>query len=273
VWNRERGKYDVYVAQVDGSGRHLVVEEMHQPAFSPDGRWLAVNGERNEHMNLHVVRPDGSGLKEISKHLEDGLPEWSPDGKGLVFSSTMHGDRQSRVYIIDQVSFEGRWKEEGRPLNFGADDVRGEHPAWALEGRIVYKGCDYTVQPAKCGLFSMSADPGPQPYTQLTDHPEDSAPAAYAGKIAFMSTRDGNWEIYIMNSDGSGLKRLTENAAHDGLPTWSPDAQTIAFVSNQGGVWAIWAMNPDGTNRRKLFDIGDGGLALEWQNERIGWAP
>lgn len=88
-----------------------------------------------------------------------------------------------------------------------------------------------------------------------------------------MSNRDGNWELYIMNDDGSGVARLTNNAANDGLPTWSPDGRTIAFVSDQGGSWAVWAISPDGSNQRKLFDIGGRGLASDWQHERISWGP
>jgi Tol biopolymer transport system component len=88
-----------------------------------------------------------------------------------------------------------------------------------------------------------------------------------------MSDRDANWEVYVMNADGSGLERLTRDPAHDGLPVWSPDGKQIAFVSNKGGAWAIWAMSPDGSNRRKLFDIGGGGMAFEWQQEQISWAP
>ena len=273
VWNAERGKYDTYIAQArDGSGRRLVVEEMHQPAFSPEGNWLAVNGERREHLNLFLVRPDGSQLREISKHIEDGLPCWAPDGLRLAFSSTMHGDKQSRVYIMDEVPFV-TGKVEGRALNFGPDEVRGEYPAWTPDDRIVYKGCDMTVDPAPCGLFIMSAKPGPQPFKQLTDHPGDTSPAVYGNRIAFTSNRDGNWEIYVINDDGSDLRRLTDHAAMDGLPAWSPDGKFIAFVSNQGGRWAIWVMNPDGSGRRKLFDLGGGGLASNWLHERISWGP
>jgi tetratricopeptide (TPR) repeat protein len=272
VWNRQRGNYDVYVANVDGSGRKLVVDEMHQPAFSPDGKWLAVNGERHEHMNIFIVQPNGSGLKEVTDGLEDALPCWSPDGESLAFSSTKYSDRQSRVFVIDEVPFIGR-QQKGRPLNSGLGDVRGEYPAWTPGEQIVYKGCDSSVEPAKCGLFIMPAASGAHSTTQITESPQDTAPAAYGSQIAFMSNREGNWEIYLMNDDGSGVKRLTNNAADDGLPAWSPDGRAIAFVSNQGGAWAVWAMSPDGVNRGKLFDIGNGGLAFSWQQERISWAP
>ena len=50
-------------------------------------------------------------------------------------------------------------------------------------------------------------------------------------KIAFVSDRDGNSEIYVMNADGSGQRRLTRNPAYDADPAWSPDGRTIAFVT------------------------------------------
>ena len=88
-----------------------------------------------------------------------------------------------------------------------------------------------------------------------------------------MSNRDGNWEIYLVSSDGSGLKRLTHNSSNDGLPTWSPDGRTIAFISDEGGTWALWTVSLNGANRRKLFDLGGPGQAPDWQHERISWGP
>ena len=270
VWNTEKGAYDTYVANADGSGRQLVAAEMHQPAFSPDGQWLAVNGERGEYLNLCIVQPDGDGLREITEYVEDGLPTWSPDGQSLAFSSTRHGDKQSRIYVIDQVPFDGQ-KAQGRSLNYGLDDVRGEYPAWTPEGQIVYAGCHYDGLSAQCGLLTLPASPEPQTPAPVTTESQDSAPAVHGDRVAFMSNRGGNWEIYVVNLDGSGLVRLTNQAAHDGLPAWSPDGRTIAFVSDQGGVWAVWAVNADGSGRRKLFDLGGGGLAADWQQERISW--
>ncbi|MDH4136490.1 MAG: hypothetical protein OEW09_07235, partial [Anaerolineae bacterium] len=112
--------------------------------------------------------------------------------------------------------------------------------------------------------------------TQLTTDSNDMAPAAHGNKVAFMSMRDGNWEIYSINADGSDLQRLTDNGVNDGLPTFSPKGHFIAFVSDEGGQWAIWAMNADGSGRRKLFDLHGGygiGEEHDWTTERISWAP
>jgi len=272
VWNREGGHYDVYVAAVDGSDRQLVAEQVHQPAFDLDGEWLAVNGERSEQMNLLILRPDGSGLKEVTTYIEDSLASWSPDGRSLVFASTRHPDRRSRIYVLDEVPFVGN-AVQGRVVQSNLYEPMGERPAWLADGRIVYNSCDYTATPAQCGLFLVSSEPGPQEPVPLTGEPSDTAPAAHGDRIVFMSNRDGNWELYAVQVDGSGLERLTRNTANDGLPTWSPDGQAVAFVSDQGGVWAIWAMNPDGSNRRKLLDIGGGGLAFDWDQESISWSP
>jgi tetratricopeptide (TPR) repeat protein len=272
VWNPDSGEYDTYLSQAGGSERQLVAAGVHQPAFSPDGRWLAVNGEQSLRENLLLVRPDGSEVQEITEHIEDGLPAWAPGGRRLAFSSTQHGDRQSRVYVLDPVPRDGR-KAPGRALNAGPDDVRGAHPAWTPGGEILYAGCDHTSSPVPCGLLLMPAGPGSHTPVPLTTAASDTAPAVHGDRVAFMSERDGNWEIYRLNLDGTGLVRLTDDAANDGLPAWSPDGRWIAFVSDRGGAWAVWAVEPDGGNQQKLFDLGGGGLAADWQQQQISWGP
>ena len=71
-------------------------------------------------------------------------------------------------------------------------------------------------------------------------------------KIAFASDRDGNYEIYIMNEDGSGIKRLTNNPDEDVFPSWSPDGTKIAFESRRDGNPEIYLMNADGTEQTNL---------------------
>lgn len=72
------------------------------------------------------------------------------------------------------------------------------------------------------------------------------------GKIVFQSDRDGDWEIFVMNSDGSHLTQLTDNAAYDGYPVWSPNGKEIAFESDRDGNSEIYIMHADGSNQRRV---------------------
>ncbi|MFZ3085436.1 MAG: hypothetical protein WA097_02185, partial [Candidatus Hydromicrobium sp.] len=72
---------------------------------------------------------------------------------------------------------------------------------------------------------------------------------ATKGKIAFDSMRDLNYEIYIMNADGSGQVNLTNNPAGDSTPSFSPDGSKIAFESARDGNFEIYTMNVDGSEQ------------------------
>lgn len=70
--------------------------------------------------------------------------------------------------------------------------------------------------------------------------------------IAFHSDRDGDWEIFVMNGDGSGLRQLTTNTVEDRDPVWSPDGTTVAFVSRRDGNIEIYSVRADGTGLRRV---------------------
>src|SRR2546422_11296146 len=73
-----------------------------------------------------------------------------------------------------------------------------------------------------------------------------------AGKIAFQTNRDGNFEIYAMNADGTGLVNLTNDPAADEEPAWSPDRSEIAFDNNRDGNYELYVMNADGSGVTRL---------------------
>ena len=112
-------------------------------------------------------------------------------------------------------------------------------------------------------------DMGSGQVVRLTDNAGissfNSAWSPSGARIAFDSNRDGDQEIYAMDSsDGSGVKKLTDNRNHDVNPTWSPDGTRIAFERD----YDIWVMNADGTNQKNLTNTV--GSASEYEPD---WSP
>ena len=92
---------------------------------------------------------------------------------------------------------------------------------------------------------------------RLTSHEADDFQPAWSPLgdcIAFTSARDGNREIYLMNTDGSALVRLTSNRADDFHPSWSPDGTLVAFTSERDGNRELYVMNADGSGLSRLTD-------------------
>jgi TolB protein len=97
-------------------------------------------------------------------------------------------------------------------------------------------------------------------------------------KIVFVSLRDSlvdphhcggdecNYEIYIMDSNGSNIQRLTDNPGYDGEPSWSPDSKQITFTSSRNGKDEIYIMNSDGSDITQITN----NLAI---NSHPSWSP
>jgi hypothetical protein len=119
------------------------------------------------------------------------------------------------------------------------------------------------------GIYVMSASGGDAaPLVSSARFTADWHPAwsPDGTRIAFQSSRDRNVEIYVVNADGSGLARLTNNAANDQEPVWSPDGTKIAFASSRDGRFEIYVMNPDGS--------GVTGVSSEQAEEfEPSWSP
>ena len=93
-------------------------------------------------------------------------------------------------------------------------------------------------------------------------------------RIVFYSDRDGNYEIYTMNQDGSDQMRLTDNPAEDRQPSWSPSGRKILFISERNGNPEIYIMNADGSNQTRLTEnpAGDGEPSWSPDGTRIVFA-
>jgi TolB protein len=115
--------------------------------------------------------------------------------------------------------------------------------------------------------------PGLLPITKVTTYTEAvylpliDYGAVPPEKIAFETLRDGNYEVYLMNPDGSEQTNLTNSAStQDVAPAWSPDGRQLAFVSDRDGDDEIYVMSRDGTG---IVQLTDNGYEDDWP----AWSP
>jgi hypothetical protein len=119
-----------------------------------------------------------------------------------------------------------------------------------------------TAAPTTASLPTATNRPAATNALPPTAAPTDAPTAAPtiakpAPKIAFVSNRDGNKEIYLMNPDGSSQQRITNNPAIDDDPAWSPDGTKLVFASNRDGKFNLYSMNRDGSGLTQLTGESD----------------
>jgi len=111
--------------------------------------------------------------------------------------------------------------------------------------------------PTSIGSVISTSQPKVTPLKTYSPMP----PIQAFGRIAFVSNRDGNPEIYVMNADGTGQTRLTnsDGKLNNDFPAWSPDGQKIAFVSDRDENAEIYVMDADGNQQTQLTNdkVGD----------------
>lgn len=304
-WNNapNRCTYEINVIDVpaclkDGAAcqanrRIFALNNVSEPALSPDGTRLAFRGwgepssEKSPYQDCAKAVParylanttlDGTELRGTGGFWEDSHPDWSPDGKRLLFDTGRNGDGITRILVINA---DGSGEEDLR--------IAGQQPSWAPDNeRFVYRGCDLTGN--RCGLWLAKALPakpwetgfnmlGPVLQEAEASHPDWSP---LGDQILYQSPISGSWDLYVINADGSGKRQLTSDASIEGLPAWSPDGQWISYLADAGGNWGIWIMRADGSERQQLFAY-DGGIyklaeaaepygSRDWLDEQISWS-
>ncbi len=270
AFNPGTNSFDLWLADLATGEQTGIASGASQPAFNKDGSLLAYRSWNLDSRGVFFRDFIGGRGGQVTRFVEDGLPTWAPDGFSFAFATRREGDRVPRIYRGDQMG-KGDFS-----IGF-----QGEYPSTLADGRLVVKGC---LPSGDCGMFIVGPNGGGE--TKISGEGSDTAPAPSpdGSKIAFMSSGRGatNWEIWVMDTNGSNPRRLTQNGSNEGLPTWSPDGKSIAYVSDAGGVWAVWVMNADGGNQRKLFNMKgtpDGYVLIDkdnskgWLEERISWAP
>ena len=180
------------------------------------------------------------------------------EGGPRLFSSDNDGDLE--IYVLDP-------DESGVTL-LTRNEASNEYVYQTPDGIVSYSGGSGGFLTHLATKYGFG--------TQLTDNEADDTFPSWLqdGRISFISDRDGDFEIYVMNSDGSGVTQLTHNQASDGIPSWSPDERRIAFTSDRDGDFEIYVMNSDGSSVTQLTrnDAVDSYGAWSPDGQRIAFA-
>jgi len=225
--------------------------------YSPDGTRFAYvfsggPGKTNELRVYDVI--NNKILYRLWGDKGISTPTWNADGSRIAFIRRTTSDQ----FIITIVDSKGGKVDDKPFVEVKADDFA----AAQFRGGMSWAKTNLMVVSANIGgasdIFTFFPDTDKSPIVKnLTNHPaEDTTPVFNRDgtKIAFVSTRDGRPQIYVMNADGSGLRRVSNGQADDTSPVWSPDGDGnwIAFVSNRDGGGNVYMMDSFGGNAKRL---------------------
>jgi TolB protein len=193
--------------------------------------------------DLYVMNADGSGKRKLSPAFGD--MRWSPDGQKIAFSAWSDDGPWSDLYVMNA---------DGSGQQRLTSDRRWDGaPTWSPDGRAIA----YT---SGTDIYVVNADGSDRRTLAPNARGVALAWSPLGDKIAFVSERDGDMEIHVINPEGSEQRRLTRNTVRDSYPVWSPDGRRIAFESN----WQVWVMNADGSGQRRLTRNGARNFAPAW---------
>lgn len=249
---------DIYILNVDSAlqGTNEVMSKRlttnpatdFDPTWSPDGAHIAFRSQRDGNDEIYVMNVDGSCQTNLTNDPpNDWSPAWSPDGKQIAFARSFDNNPFTDIVLMNT---------DGSGI-MRLTYEHGEYPAWSPDGkRIAFA----SARDGNYEIYVMNADGSNQ--TRLTDNPAyDMSPSwsPDGTQIAFDTQRDyypptevgigPEFEIHILNADGSVDTRLTNNMAEDRFPSWSVDGK-ISFTSNG----SLFIMDADGSNQVKLLD-------------------
>ena len=232
-----------------------------EPAFSPDGRWLAflrTQGVGVTKLHIMPMKSDFSPEAEPKILLPEGQtvltrPAWSADSRELVYS------RSGELWHVGVLG-------TAEPARLVGTGNNVSWPSIARQGRrMVYVQSLYD---SNVWRMALSADGKPERVIASSQREEQAEYSPDGRKIAFSSSRSGSWEIWVTDADGSRARQMTSFAVGSVTrPRWSPDGRNLALAARPTGNVDVYVVSTQGGSPRRLTTHTADDASAKWSRD------
>lgn len=256
---RELGANYVIVGTVRGNASSVTIQARLVDVSTRQALWGKeyTGPASNPRLFAHTIADELHAQRGLTGVARTKLA-FASDRDGVRAANTVENRSIKEIYIGDYDGENQRRVTVNRSLAI--------NPAWSADGRaIAYTSYRRGFPDIYISYIYQGQMEQP---TKGTDRVHNFLPAFSPNgqKLAFMTNRDGNMEIYTVNKDGSGLRRVTQHPGNDTSPTWSPAGNQIAFTSDRTGAPQIYVIDADGLGQPRR-------ITSESWADRATWSP
>jgi Tol biopolymer transport system component len=237
------GNAEVCVINADGTGfKNLTADDAYddQPALSPDGTEVVFVSDRDGNRELYLMNLAGENVVRLTNTDDSEIdPVFTADASGVIY--TLETDEGRDVYELDLVS------GESQAIYASEEDERMAYQGPG--GKIAYvaavDGDDEIMLEDLSGRKQLTDSPGIDFMPTIT---------ADGKQVFFVTTREGDYDLYLMYADGTGERPFLNTETNEGRGAPSPDGGYVAVANEETGALDIYVYDTDGNRVLQLTD-------------------
>ncbi|MBI1762093.1 MAG: PD40 domain-containing protein [Acidobacteria bacterium] len=224
-----------------------------QPSWSPHNQRIAFWGIRDGSKREIWTIPANGGTPVAVTHddFDDANPVWSPDGRWLYFTSNRNGRWGIWRLPIEEATGQTQGQPEVVPT-FADNSL--EFSIAANGQRMVYTASRKANRIFRIGFDAASGTVHGEPIqvTQSERYIVTPDVSPNGEQLAYYSFGDPQFDLFIVNKDGTGQRQITNDTAKDRYPRWSPDGKRLAFFTDRSGKYEAWTIRLESGEPQQL---------------------